>query len=455
VAPEARAMIASRAGLAVLAAIAIVLAALVAFEPHRAPQDRALAPGLDVAQLRELQWDHVKLVRDDHGWAWVAPPGRAEPATIDAVLAALRGARWHRRAPREAAGKLGAILAAGGRTFEIGGHLEGADQTWIAREGDAVLVDDWVVRALAPDPLALRVRHPFTHAPPAPTATYRVDPRYYRTRDEAYQAIEILALPPCPDGDVLIHPPSGDGCVDAKQWRDVDPPGPPPPDLRPVPFAPQRIEFADHSVLDLAKRPQLDGHDADPDRTAELVAVLTEATHPVQTPVTKPTSTITVSSPKDSVTLDLDEHTHTLSRHGEPSGLLLKPDAWSVLARPTSALRDTSRWLEDAATISAITIDGNTFRRGATLGAWTDARDPALVEALATALAALRAPTGPAPANIDHTIELAITPPAGAPTKHRLELGAHCAALADGQPVALPLAACTAAVALTSSSSRR
>jgi len=129
---------------------------------------------------------------------------------------------------------------------------------------------------------------------------------------------------------------------------------------------------------------------------------------------------------------------------GEPSALAPSPAAWAVITRPPEAYRDKTRWLEDAATISAIAIDGKTYPRGATLGTWTGARDPALLDALATALAVLRADPGPA-APTQHTIELTITPPVGPAKKHELKLGAHCAAVADGTPIVLPLAACTAA----------
>ena len=429
-------MIASRTGLAVLAAIALVLAAIVVLEPRPQPLDRALAPGLDIAAVKDLQWGSVHLVRDDKGWAWLDPPGRADPATVDAVLAALRGAFWHRVRDGEAAS---ATLVAGGRTFGLGPAL--GTQRWIVREHDEVLVDDWVVRALFPEPLALRIRHPFADPPPL-AVHYAVAPEFLRDRAEAYAAVEVTSLPPCAAGSELL---AGFGCVDSSKLaaaHALD--DKPPPDPRPVPFAPIKIELPDHATIDLAKRPQLDGKDADPDRVAELVTALTSPAQFADLPAAKPDNSFVVTGAHGEVRLDI--YGQLLARRGDPVALKLPASTWALLVRPAQAYRDTTRWLEDSATISSITIDSTTYTRGSTLGTWSGG-DPALLEALASALATLRAPTGPAPTHVDHTITLSLTPPVGPARSHRLELGAHCAASADGEPIALPLAACTAATA--------
>jgi hypothetical protein len=460
VAAEARAMMYSRVGLAVLAAVAVVLAALVALEPRPSIEDHALVPDLDVGKLRSLTISGVTLERLDpeaHAttgvhWRWTAPPGDVDMATLDAAFAALRGGRWHRRASRATAGTPRSTVVAGDVTLGIGAALAGTGQTWIARADDAVLVDDWVASALSPPPLALRVRHPYSE-PPELLASYLVDPDFVRRRAEAYAAVEVVALPPCVAPLVLVQSPSGDGCVDAhllaaaqeleKQAPPIDP--------RPVPFAAQHVKLFDGAELDRTKRPQIsDGaspRDADPERVAELVAALSEPCDVVLRPSAKPTGTMIATTARDSVDLKLYANEHLVARGVEDRALRPSAHAWDVLTRPAVAYRDSTRWLEDSATISAITIDGKTYRRGTTLGAWTEARDPAVLELLAAALAALRADTGPAPAKVEHTIELAITPPVGAPSTHKLELGASCAARADGEPVVLTMPVCTAVTA--------
>jgi hypothetical protein len=439
VAAEARAMMSSRAALAVLAAIAITFALLVVLEPHHAPEDHALAPGIDVASLHELVVNGVWLEKDASGWKR-ADAAAADPATIDAVLSALRGGRWHRRADRATAGTPHATVTAGGHTFGVGAPLEGTDQTWIARDSDAVLVDNWVATALAPSPIDLLGRHPFTHPPPL-AAPYRVDPAFTLARAAAYAQLELKSLPPCGAG----LEPVGAGCVESVQLANLRAEDARAPiDRRPVPFDPQRIELSYRATIDRTKRPQLDGNDADPDAVAALVAALAAPAEPAPLPSAKPSATLAVHGAHDDLVLDL--YDHVLARRGEPSALAPSPDAWAAITRPPEAYQDKTRWLEDATTISAIAIDGKTFPRGATLGTWTGARDPALLDALATALAVLRADPAPA-APTQHTIELTITPPVGPAKKHELKLGAHCTAVADGTPIALPLAACTAAQA--------
>jgi hypothetical protein len=130
--------------------------------------------------------------------------------------------------------------------------------------------------------------------------------------------------------------------------------------------------------------------------------------------------------------------------------------------RSSTDYRDPTRWREDPTTISSLSLDDVTFTRGAVLGEWTrkpagkpgDKFDAALVDALASALATVRArprqETTEHPRMLHH-VTLTITPPTGAPSTHKLEMGGTdpggCAGTADGAAVELPLELCTAVLA--------
>jgi hypothetical protein len=174
-----------------------------------------------------------------------------------------------------------------------------------------------------------------------------------------------------------------------------------------------------------------------------------------QRPATKPAATITaVDRAGTEVVLELFER--AIARRGEAIAIEIAADAWKIITRPSTALRDPIRWREDATNLSAITLDNVTYKRGAVLGEWTrepaGKLDPMLVDALVETLATVRAPAGSAPKAIAHRLRVTITPPAGAPITHAIELAAPthdgCAARLDGKPVLLPLPLCTAAFAL-------
>ncbi len=507
-------MIATGRGLAVLAAIAAALVALrlgLGTRDH-APVDRALAPGFDAAEVAELhfmagQWGYsIKRVGDV--WRFTDSSALVDPAALDAVLTALRGARWHRRADASAAGITAHdshhAIRFGGTTLAIGDELPGTAQRWIVRDGVAYLVDSWVATALDPDPLALHVRHPLACGPGQPITARTaegplrveagqlastqvwLDERALARLADACAGVEIVALGPgtrgggpglhvaaagelteagtCPDGRSFVETSSGAGCVEAAALRELraalhaltlaDAI-----DRRPLPIDPDQLVLADGTVLHLGSAPRIGDEAADPDRVRELVAALTtRGTTVVERPGGAPRATVTARDRAGTeVTLELWDH--VIARAGEPAAIRVEPAAWQTITRPSRALRDPTRWHEDPITISALTVDGVRYQRGAVLGEWTRAPagplDPALVDALAEALASVRAPAGPPPRAIAHHVALTITPPVGPPQTHALALaaptGVGCAARVDQTPVVLPLPLCTAVIAVASS----
>jgi hypothetical protein len=185
-------MIASWRGLAVTAAIAVALAIAVAVDVGRTPAvtDRAIAPGFDPDRVTELIWERagappLRVVRAGAGWEIdpgsprapagastadgavgadgtpAAPRVPVDPSAIGDVLAALRGARWHRLGePAPVHATLVVIAGAGRRVLGIGEPIAGTEQAWIVVEGRGAVVDRWVARALDRDRLALRIKAP-------------------------------------------------------------------------------------------------------------------------------------------------------------------------------------------------------------------------------------------------------------------------------------------------------
>ncbi len=278
-------MIATRLGLAITVALACLLALVLALDVRRdtAPPDRALVSDFVTDRVTELAWQGrhigtpIRLVRGSAGWAWVSPVGPADVPAVEAVLATLRGARWHRRAELSAAGHVSdrlTVTFAGGRTTEIsiGQPLKPGEQQWLVIGDAALLVDGWVARSLVPDPVTLRVRAPLGRAGEAteiavvplgsPEFKLRGSPRRLVAYGEhqlamlvaselvgelerALVGVMIVAVPAAPqkltqrgmelrlDGTAALvtggfcpdrpdHPlvdgPTGQGCVDPARW---------------------------------------------------------------------------------------------------------------------------------------------------------------------------------------------------------------------------------------------
>ncbi len=513
-------MIATVRGLAVLAGIAAVLAVLVVVcaPAERTVVDRALVPGFEAADVTELAVTRapeppVTLVLGPRGWIWKEPKGDAEPAAIDAMFSALRAGTWHRRGERSAAGPLRGELRVTSKSgpalqLGVGQDLAGTGQTWIVAADRALLVDTWVARALVPEAAALRLRHPAAGAAAARAfsatgfvldGTQRrtpselwVDPALRDALVEALVELQIVALPPagprpgldgpmrqvafdgaaagdvvrwgaCAGTRILLAASTGDGCVESASWLRVETAlnallAPPETiaDRRLLPIAPVRLESAG-VIVDLRSPPRVGSEDADPTKIAELVAALTTQAEITKRPEGLPLRTIVARDARDSE-VRLEVFADVIARAGEPFALRPTPDAWAVITRPLTAVRDPVLWSEDATTIASITIAGVTYKRGVVIGEWlrhpSGNVDVALVDALASSLATVRAPVNPVRESPPTPLRMQVTfrPPAGAPRTHELALGAPghggCPARIDGASVIADLALCTAAHAL-------
>jgi hypothetical protein len=433
-------MIASWRGLAIAAVIAVALAVILAIDlgRTRGAVDRALVPGFDPDRVTELVWERagqpaLRVVRAGDGWE-IRPPSAAvagipaDPSAVSDVLAALRGARWHRRsAPVPVQATLTVVAGAARHVLGIGASIAGTEQAWIVADGHGVVVDRWATRAVDRDPLALRIKAPLADIRIAqtiviaddPHGPLRIDgtPRQLHAPDgfvlaadvsgeleRALAAITIVRLPDGPGaahglditvtGRAAIHlvlggscpgapelvavaGTAGDGCIERAAAdgveRAVGRLHQPPASLverRPVPFEPQRLVLADAVALD-ATALRVGDNRADPARVAELYAALAAPAEVAALPAGPATGRLVVTG-HDGVTLTLDLFAdHVLARHGEPVALRPAPGAWRLLVRPSRELRDVTLWLEEPTTITAVRIDDVSYQRGAILGDWT------------------------------------------------------------------------------------
>ncbi|HEY3807943.1 MAG TPA: hypothetical protein VGL61_35405 [Kofleriaceae bacterium] len=486
-------MIASLRGLAILAAITVALAVAVLLHRGPPPIDHAVLPAF-TGDAHELHWQRAvgDMTAVHAGDKWLMGTRTLDARAIDAVLDALRGARWHRRAERARAGAIHATLAVDGRQVAIGQTVDGVDQAWLVVGDRALLVDGWVARALEPSGLALVDREPFAEVSsvselaisppgvvlagvPRRTSIGIVAPARAAALVSALDDVQLVRLPTSPASGttvqlgsaapivvggacapdaqqlVALHAATGDGCIEPAAWQAVVTAAtalasPDSLDPRPAGFPLDRV-----GSLDLGKP----GHD--PERVAELVAALAAPGQLVALPKAAPKSSLVVA-PKGGAPITLDIYPDAVARHGEPRAIRVTPNVLAVLARPASAYADTTRWAEDPSVVSRLVVDGVTYDRGAVVGEWhrtPDKKlDPQLVEALATALAHVSAPDAPLPAGFRaaHHVEVTLAPPVGAKTTHRLELGAPgpkgCAARIDGTPMEAPPELCMAAAAV-------
>ena len=171
-------MIASLRGLCVAVVLAIAMAVIAALDVARTPAvvDRALVPGFDPARATALIWERpgqpaIRAERAGERWELHAPAVLpADPGAIGEVLAALRGARWHRLGdPPAPHATLTVVLGSERHVLGIAGAIAGSEQSWIVDDGRGVVVDSWVVRALDRDRLALQIKSPLAELDAART----------------------------------------------------------------------------------------------------------------------------------------------------------------------------------------------------------------------------------------------------------------------------------------------
>lgn len=542
-------MIASWRGLAVAAAIAVALAAITAVDLLRTngsgAVDRALVPGFDPARVTELIWERagqpaIRAVRAGERWELRAPgPIPADAGAIGDVLAALRGARWHRRGDAPPPHATLTVIAGGERhVLGVAAPIAGTEQSWIVRDGQGAVVDGWVARALDRDRLSLQVHRPLADAASARTITVtgavtvpaslaarpgaargagdaagggrielRIEgmprrlirpeplllaPELAAALERALRDVAIVLIPDrpssghglaieitgprgaavavelggaCPGapGLVTVSGTAGDGCVEPAAADAVhaavaalhQPPAAIV-ERRPVPFEPAQVALPDGAAL-ATSPPRVGDAAADVTRVAELLAAIAAPAEVVPRPAGPPIAHVTATDRAGAaIALDLFAD-RVLARPGEPVALRPAPGAWSLLTRPSRELRELALWVEEPTTITALVVDGVRYQRGQVIGAWqrqpAGPVDAARIEALVTQLAAPRAlGLADGPLAAAHRVTLEVTPPAGAPVRHALELGAprgsRCPAHTGDDTVVLPAAICSEVAAL-------
>lgn len=523
-------MIATRRGLELLVALAVVLGVLLVLDLRRESPttDRSLAQALDVDAVSALHWvrpgtPDLHLVREGERWRWVTPvEAIADRSAVANVLATLRAARWHRREAAAAAGATHAVLTistasptTGGkppeyadlprRTLAIGAPLPGTEQAWLVDGEHALLVDAWVARALAPDPVTLLIRRPLDAVAQAAWIEITDDrgalrlegtprrlakpfvavlrPELIAQLHDVLAALEIVALPAggqpgpvaaqriatpagtialggaCDGQRILLSSPGGTGCVEAAGYppvlaalaalraggRDVT-------DPRPAPLDAATISLGDGAILDVAKL-RIGEHAADPMRVTELLAVFTAPTSLVKVPLAAPVKATLAITDRGGATITLDLLAGGLVRRaGEDLAMVVSPAAVAVLERGGDAYRELTPWSEDPLAVRVIRIDSRSFVRGAVVGEWSpasSARVSDTLEALAGQLAAPRPVSiGPPTLATVHRVTIVIAPPAGPTVEHELEVGraiaAGCPARARGMSLILPRSVCDA-----------
>ncbi|HEY4181501.1 MAG TPA: hypothetical protein VGM90_31860 [Kofleriaceae bacterium] len=274
---------------------------------------------------------------------------------------------------------------------------------------------------------------------------------------------------------VEVMAPSGGGCVEASAAGDLR-------DLvaklrgpataiaarAPIPFAVGVVELADGQTLDVTKSPKIGVRTqllgmgaADRDRTQQLLAALaTRATVIDFAPASAPPGALTEGPGARTLFIRGDhgaEQTLVLGdrpivwRAGERVALRVTPEAYDAIARQAKDYVDLLLWSEEPTTITNIEVAGRAFSRGAVIGEWTGAKNPASVDALLALLSAPRAlelvarnPVGPDPKD---TVRITIHPPTGPIIEHilRLASGPRCEAETDTGIYLLKPEVCAAA----------
>jgi hypothetical protein len=164
-------MISSWRGVVIATGLAALLAMVLIVDIGRSPgsTDRSLIAGLDTERVTTLVWERpgqsaVEVIRAGGAWQIRRPSSApADAGAIGDVLAALRGARWHRRgAATPVHARLTVVSGSERRTLGIGEAIAGTEQIWMVDGDRGLVVDAWVGRALDRDLLSLRIHAPLT-----------------------------------------------------------------------------------------------------------------------------------------------------------------------------------------------------------------------------------------------------------------------------------------------------
>lgn len=477
-------MIASRLGVIILAALAVALAIVhLAIGSGAAVENHAPFADLVAAPPTALAWDRtgapaIALARNGDAWTMTAPsPGPIDPAAIDDVLSALRGAREQRTADH-APGPASLTLRVGTDVLAIGPDVPDVGG-WITRRGRAYLVDSWVVHALDRDALSLRVRAPFAAALDGlarievrgdkvdtvligrflalstPAGPIRLRADVATAVVDHLAAVHVERLPtaplaqtasvrislrgnadadldvrgPCPDDPDLVAiagAASGNACVAAEPLIALD--------AAVQAIAAQPIANADpHLITSVPHAMKLlsgvelrwrgasasidGGAGADDDAVERIVAAVSAETTPVALPSSPPKVTGTFeidSSPYDLLGADL------VVERGAGYAHRVGPDVIAALRLPDGELRDRLVWLTEPASLTALeVIDHGKDRAIATDDPWAKTLAEAVRE-----LRVVRFASPPSPA-VRRTIKLSYArPQANAePEVHTIELG--------------------------------
>lgn len=514
-------MISDLRAIAALALIGVALLIALLRAPNAHPIDRTVVPGFDPATVRSLTWlgpPERLIVREGDHWKMMGQPLPIEPRYLADLLSSLRSARWHRRdaaARHRFRGGLELDRGATATTIALGEPLAGTDQVWIAVDhGEALLVDGWLAKFFAPSSIAMFAPAPFEDAGreasievvigddavgqvvlqthPYRAAGALVEPELGDALVAALAGVQLVGLSTTPavatsrvkvgartvpiGGTCSGHTRVAiwldptmklPACIELAAWQAItaavaalDRPPADIMDRRPAGFAIDHVELAS-GTLSLVRRPMFEvagtRHRIDPDRVSELVGALAERGEPAPVPPGAPAFTLVVT-PVAGLPVSLDVFATAVHRRGEPLALRISPAARAVLARPVATLFDSERWREEPSTLSELTLDTVTYRRGAVLGEWTREPagrfDPTLVEMLAAAAAKLTAPAARGTFTALHTLQLRFSPPVGAPIMRELAVGAvnatngACAGQLEGERVSLPAELCTALAAV-------
>ena len=509
-----------RAIVALAILMLVLFTSLLGGSPAR-PPNRSVMPAFDPAAIRTLRWSRPDASPptslSSEGGHWRGAEGLpVDPRFVADLFSSLRSARWHRRDAVSHHTFRRTLAISSERatiTIDLGERLEGTEQVWLRIDGSSavLLVDGWLAKLVDPAAIDPYERFPFATAGSEPriqisAQTYVLDLQTHPWRDShglvapklgealtsALERVEYLALATgptvtpdhlalgdhffsfggtCPGTDLVAiraAAASRSGCVAPAVWRDVTAAIAELTrgvantiDVRPAGFAIDHVELRG-GTLALVKRPTITiagvVHPADPDRVAELVHALAQlSSQPVAVAAGAAQQTLVIT-PVVGVAVVLDLYPRSVQRRGEPRGMSIGDAAHDILARPASAYVESERWSEEPATITELTLDTITYRRGAVIGEWTrdpaGAFDPALVETLAIAAAKLHAAAIPGTATAIHHLQLRFSPPVGAPFTRELALGGvrsasgTCAGSFETEHVMLPAELCIAVAAV-------